>query len=225
MNGDEMLAYLMVGLLGANIVRAIWQSSAEQDEEGIRRLRSRRRFDIGAFPDEGEGRIVGVVSPEAPLLIAPVSGRACVAYMVRVSRYGGRKRGRAQRDGVREISNAVDFAVNDATGRAVVRAAMAQLALTLERADQSDSLCPPSARIGAFLEEHGLTSEGEAFRYDEGALVPGERVAVFGAGHHEALDDESARSATGYREQAKRLVMSATRGNVLLISNAQAAFE
>jgi len=215
---------LAIGLCAAMAaVYALLSSrGSSHDEAKTSLLRRHPLQKIRAFPENSEGRIAGVASRLDSLLRAPMTGRECVAYVLLVHEYRGRRVGWEQ---ILEVSEAVSFAVTDDTGRAVVRARESSLALVMDRSTQSDSLLPASSRLDELLEARGMTSVGRMLKYEEGALLVGERTTVFGAGRSEPTGDSEVERPTAYREQASCLAMVHTSKRVLLISNAPSAFE
>lgn len=191
------------------------------DEAKTSLLRRHLLQKVGAFPESSEGRIAGIVSRVDSLLRAPMTGRECVAYVLRVHEYRGRRAGWEQ---ILEVSEAVSFAVTDDTGRAVVRARESSLAFVMDRSTQSDSLLPATSRMNEFLEARGMTSIGKTLKYEEGTLLVGKKTTVFGVGRIDPTGDSEVERPSAYREQASCLAMVHTSKRALLISNAPSAF-
>ena len=131
--------------------------------------------------------IVGTVVAIEPLLAAPVSGRACVGYLL-VGGLGDRRR----------IHHRLTrFAVDDGSARAiVVPSEPTELALELGR-----SSLRRRTTGAAGLDELGMT---EADRLHEGRLEPGATVAVYGAIQLLAVAGTS--ETSGYRDGSLRQV-------------------
>jgi hypothetical protein len=120
-------------------------------------------------------RIVGtIVEPAAPgagagrMLEAPLAASACVAYSTVVELVHRE----AATPFARE-SLAIDFLLDDGTGRAHVAVAGARIVLSLR------SISPLPQRLARFHERSGWTPDGR-WRCREGALAAGATVAVVG---------------------------------------------
>jgi hypothetical protein len=177
-----------------------------RDPPLARRLGALPRHAIHAFPDGAVGRIVGVVGPlagETP--IAPLTGRACVAWFVRVS--GGDTHVTGDTPVV-EAHGAAPFTVRDETGQAIVPGDDLSLLLALDVTDTLGTSRRAPPRVVRFLREHAPARRTIAvdwrLSWEEGILAEGQRVAVVGRGRREA-DPEAAGGS--YRDAATRLRM------------------
>jgi hypothetical protein len=201
------------------------------DEEVARRgLRNARHYPIHAFPKGRVGRIVGAVRYADRTLEAPISGRTCAAYVVRVHGPPLDGKGGSARELLKEIK-ACPFFVEDTTGRAVVSPALATIALTVDTAPRSGLFNDAAGRVEKLLRRHGQGSSGILFhknlRFEESALEEDDLVAIYGQGHHE-IDpdpDPSAAARGNYRDRATRLVIEPTRSGRLYISDAPSTLD
>jgi hypothetical protein len=208
----EAAVVLAVLAIGGLIAFAGWYASESQTT--LRRLRATPQLPIGQVPEGTEVRIRGRVEPLSPPGVAPLSGRACVFYEVIIEELRGGKNKRWVRL-VRDVQG-VPFAVVDDTGRAIVDASGAKLALHHDVTTRSGTLDDADAREQALLARHGISSTGWVFnktiRYLEAVLEPGETVVVAGQGVREP-DPDAVAQVAGYREGLPtrlRLTSSAT---------------
>jgi len=132
---------------------------------------------IGELPDGEVGRIMGTVRAHARTLTAPLSGRACVYYMVLVEQAGAINM--MLRDGVA-------LALEDTSGRAIIEPAAASVAVLLDHREQARSLHEATSSQDAVLARNGydIRGAGELVFY-EAVVEVGERVTVVGAGLRE----------------------------------------
>lgn len=181
-----------------------------------RALRQARAIPIGGFPDGAISKVVGVVRYRGEPLRAPLSGRPCACYVVQVF----------EDDGLggtlllREV-RMNDFIVEDQTGAAVVLAGAVDDAIMLDARFASHPFQPTSAAMETLLRRHKQSSLGAAdtqrsLRYEEGVLEEGERVGVYGQG---ALRADAAAVCGAYRNDPRRLTISAPRGGSLLLTD------
>ena len=164
---------------------------------------------IHAFPDGAVGRVVGKAGHLVEArLIAPVTGRSCAAWFVRVAGAESHRRGEIT---VIEARGAAPFTVGDETGQAIVHADDDSLLLAFDVTETLGAFRKPPPRLLGFLREHGKEGRKVAIdwrlSWQEGIVAEGQRVAVVGRGRRET-DPEAAEGS--YRMAATRLVM--TRG-------------
>jgi hypothetical protein len=156
-------------------------------------------------------RIVGELRSHAALLQAPLTGRACACFVVHVEEQRRHGKTTSWRSLVHE-SRSRDFVVEDATGRAIVQTRGIEVAVVLDHHERSGFLADAPPALERFLAGHGHSTTGlfglnKTIRYREGALEPGETVAVLGRARWE--DDPEPGAATdaargGYRDTARR---------------------
>ena len=197
-------------VLGAVIVPAWYFSKREKQK---RRLRNARRWSLATLPDDTFGKVVGAARVLEESLIAPISGRPCVFYLVVVTA-DDRSDGSAL---LREAVG-VPFVIEDDTGRAEVDPRDSDVVLVQDRFRISGPNDPRSAGEDALLQRHGKTQPSKTYWYRESIIEPGELIAIFGAGVREP--DPDAPPAAEYRgPPAMRLRMSSARSFKLLISD------
>jgi hypothetical protein len=166
-----------------------------------------RRAAARARMDEGDSEIVdralvtieGVVRPHGDPLLAPLSGRPCVAHRSRLRVYNGRGPGRTP---VHELSRdrAVAFVLVSDHGDVLVDAERVDLAIRPAPVIPRDL-----GREQAFLGE--LVADPHALGSDEIAIEPGQRIRVHGIACVDTARDAVPGDApdVGYRE-ARQIV-------------------
>jgi hypothetical protein len=196
-------------------------------------LRALREVSVTPVRDAIDGelvRVVGRLRPGPRLLQAPLSGRACALFEVEVDLKVKRGKSSQWRPLIRE-SEAIDFFLEDDTGRALVRIAERQTALVLDHEQRSGFLDDPTPALEAYVARHGHETTGgfglnRTLRYREGVLEPDETVAVLGRGRWEDDPDPgAARAGEGYRASArrKRLVIEPSALSPVRVSDDPAA--
>jgi hypothetical protein len=144
---------------------------------------------VADVPDGKICRIDGIVGEYASTLRAPLSGRACVYYMVLVEESG---RTWTEREGVA-------FGLEDASGRAVIDPSSARVALLLDHREDLKALRDATPQQDAVLLRHGYDVRGAGdLIFYEAVIAVGERITVVGAGSRE-LDGASDRES-GFRD-------------------------
>lgn len=173
---------------------------------------------IAALDENKYGRIRGKVMPlkDLGVLIAPVSGRSCVAYLLHVESvwYGQRQHWGERR--------AAPFIVVEDGHRAVVDPAHASLRIRYEQVAQrvGFSGCTPYEQ--ELLRRLGVPADPFAsppfYIFQEARLEPGHVVTACGMGVREA--DPDAPPGTLYRGMPKsRLLISAGASSPVAIAN------
>jgi len=218
---DPFLAFsVAAGSVVTLVASGRWYFSVTQ--ERLRALRKARRYSIRDFPQGGEGRIVGAVVGAPGTLIAPLSGRVCVAWAVKVHEYDAVMR---TWDVIIDASEGVLLTVADDTGRALVHAHVATLVLGPDRHERTILSSAPSPALDGLLRAHGLTPHGAVFnktlRAEEAVILPDQRVGVSGTGHR--VPDPSASSQSGYREPPLVLCIDDGPDGEILVSNLRGA--
>lgn len=216
--------YAVLALLAlSGLARLIGRALREQEGTIRQELASRPRARIGEASGPGL-RVTGRVQARGDLLTAPVSGRRCVAFQLRVEEW------KASRDRVHrwlplfDLQDAQSFGLADETGDAMLDATTPfLLALELdeqgstERADTIDA-----ARMKALISligpaRKGWLAEPRRLRYGEGIINEGDLVSVGGSGAREL--NPTGRSPNS-RDPARWLVLRGTDEQPLWISNA-----
>ncbi len=214
-----IVVILIVVLAGAGL--SSWWFSA--DQRGKRAMKAVPRLSVGDVSEGQRARITGRAEL-LDTLTAPLSGRACAAWRVVVRERRGSGKSSSWVT-VLDESESVDFLVLDGSMKALVKTNDALVLLDKDSKDNTGVFGTAGAKFEAFLDERGLTSQGrflsKHMQYSEGALEPGESVAVVGVGCWERDPDESARAGGGYRDATapQRLVMTSSADDVLLLSD------
>lgn len=189
-------------------------------ERTKRALRDATQYAVGEFPDGAQGKVVGKVQLLGEPILAPLSGRSCVYYSIRVEEYrnngttGNWYQLLADEEGV-------NFAVDDETGSAVVHVEAAKIVLSEDHSTTSSSSDLPNEVERAFLDRHSKKGEdwvsSKTLRYVEAVIEPGETVSVFGYGSQEP--DPNA-APTGYRDiPPMRVRISGSKSRPAIISD------
>jgi hypothetical protein len=190
MPSDSSLVAMLIGVGGAF---AGWVGYTVRST--LRRRRAEKRIDggLGSFREGEEATVVGTVRAAGEPLIAPLSGKSCVAYDARA------------RVGVINFSTqpeivkveVVPFELHTATG--VVRI----------EADHADLLFPrvpliprKVERESAFVRAHGITGPMADVDCDEVCVEVGREVAVHGV---LSIDLAVPGGEVGYRDGGTRL--------------------
>jgi hypothetical protein len=182
-----------------------------------RQLAAMPRTPIGQAAS-GTIKIAGQLAFAYPPLQAPLSGRACAVYRVRVE-----ERQKNRWVPVIDEINGQPFFLYDGSGRALI-AYDPQTAIVLREDVQlvSQTLQNPTPPMVALLGRYGVNPQrvlglNKAIRYYEGALEQGELVTVHGAAFREPEPDPAAAAAAGLPPQW--LVMRAIQGVELRITD------
>jgi hypothetical protein len=191
-----------------------------------RAIRRAPRRSIQTFPEGMPGVVRGrIVAHEGKSVRAPLSGRACVAYAVRVEEYQTEGR-RGSWQAIVQDFDAVNFLVDDGTGRALVRAAGSWPSPVMDRVGGAGMFADAGPALEELLRAHGQSSRGLLFnkqlRALEGVLSAGTQVAVLGIARRG--DEPLGESAGGgYRRGPTSLVIDCLDDGRLLMSNAPPA--
>jgi hypothetical protein len=116
----------------------------------------------------------------------------------------------------------VPFVLEDGSGRAIVDATAARIAIDFDGRSQSGTFDDPTEAERAFLARHGEKGQGWIFnrrlRYREAVIAEGETIAVLGAGTREP--DPDAPPSEAYRGDAPtRLRLTSSPRYPLVISD------
>ncbi|MEZ4338074.1 MAG: GIDE domain-containing protein [Sandaracinaceae bacterium] len=161
----------------------LWWFSGHQ--VGKRRLQKVLTTPIAEAPEGAWVKVTGTLTfAGEEELEGPLTGRRCAGYVIEVKE---RMRSGANVNWETIITkeDAVAFVIEDATGKALVKAGGAHLVLVRDGHVRSGDVDEHSERAQAFLMAQGTPSENvlrkkKAFRYEEGVLEPGEEVSVLG---------------------------------------------
>ena len=177
-----------------------------------RKLRRAQLRKIAEVEEDKVARIVGKVRAVGPTLVAPLSQRACVCFVA-----VARRRDNQNDYIVARGSYAVPFVIEDETGRALVTATDAQLALDMNHTVQRQLVSDLLASELRFVQVHGGRLSGQ-LDLEEGVIQVGDMVAVLGSGTREP--DPDAASEADYRSAGQlRLCLTSSSRYPLVISN------
>jgi hypothetical protein len=210
---DALIVIGMFGVVGVSMVVG-WLFSTERRLKG--ELRAAPVWPIGELPENTRGRVVGQAQPLDGVIHSPLTGRACVCYVVEVT-----DTSKGSKTLIRE-SDGVPFLLVDPSGRAIIDPRIAGVALTIDINTTSGTFNDATREEEAFLAKHGRTSKSWLFNkdleYTEGVIEVGETVAVLGSGVREP--DPQAMPTEGYRGQpVTRLRLTGSRRHPLTISD------
>lgn len=203
----------------ALVVCAFWYFS---DKQQIRRqLRNTPAKPIRELRDDELGKVVGKARALDAVLTAPLSGRPCVYFIATVEEHRSSGKTHYWRTIIKEMRG-VAFVLEDSSGRAIVDATAARIAIDFDGRSQSGTFDDPTEAERAFLARHGERGEGWIFnrrlRYREAVIEEGETIAVLGAGTREP--DPDAPPTEAYRGDAPtRLRLTSSPRYPLVISD------
>lgn len=155
-----------------------------------------------------------------PPLQAPISGRPCAVYQVKVFTYE-----RNREDLLIHEIRGQPFLLHDESGRALVRYDE-QTAVILKRdvRDTSRMMKDPTPAMLTLLQRHGVSPNrifgmNRALRYDEAILEAGELVTAHGVAHREPDPEPAAAHAAGYPGATMWTVIRAAPGVDLTLTD------
>jgi E3 ubiquitin ligase len=214
----DIYTLLFVGLVGVALASWLMSPAAKLRRE----LKRAPRVTLRELRESTRARVVGAAHPLEGTLSAPLTGRACLYYVVIVEQYRPRGGGARYWRQILRDELGVPFLLDDGTGRAIVDPRAAKVALDVDVRSNSGTFNNPSLRENAFLQKHGQSSEGWIFnkrlRYREAVIEVGETVAILGEGVREP--DPDAAPAEAYRgEQPTRVRMTSSPRYPLIISD------
>ena len=202
---------LVAGVGG--LLYAAWYTS---EPSRIKRLlRNAQRCPIADLQEGQTARIVGQAQEYRDHLIAPLSGRRCLYYVATIEQS---KYGTDVWSAFGSEERCVPFAVSDASGRAIVDATNARVALQLEFQSISRSVDELDDAQRALLARQRIDPLHRLLRYAEAIITEGAVISVLGAGTREPDPDRPPESA--YRGgQPTRLRLTSSRRYPLVISD------
>ena len=214
-----MLGILVIAALSGGLIATF--AYFRPEARARRELRAAALYRIADLPDGVRGRIAGRAYPLTEALRAPLSGRPCVYFIARVEERNTDSDGDTWVKLVDEYRG-VPFGIQDGSGRAIIDATKARLALDFDGTSQSRPFgdMSKSEVEQAFLARHGVTGKRySTLRYTEAIIGVDEAVAVLGAGVREPDPDASPTGA--YRgELPTRLRLTSSAAHPLVISDA-----
>jgi hypothetical protein len=169
-------------LIGAIILFSWYFGKAETVK---RKIRSVQEKPIHEFTDGELGKIVGQVHiPKGPLLRAPLSGRKCSYYYVKVEEYRRSGKSSSWCDLIEEEVGD-DVILKNGKHFAIVKTKIIQAHVVQDEEWSSGFMDDATPELERFLKKHSEKSEGlfgfnRTLRYLEGVLEENELVAVVG---------------------------------------------
>ena len=211
-------ALLALGVVGF-AAWAFWYYS--NDQQIRRRLRNAPTKRIQELRDDELGKVVGRARGLDEMLDAPLTGRRCVYFIAIVEEQRSTGKSSYWKTIIKE-TRGVLFMLEDDSGRALVDAKSARIAIDFDGKSKSGTFDDPTPVERAFLERHGQKGEGWIFnrtlRYREAVIADGETIAVLGAGTREP--DPDAPPIEAYRgEPQTRLRLTSSAKYPLVISD------
>ena len=211
-------ALLVIGIAGF----AGWAFWYYGDDQTIRRqLRNAPTKRIQELRDDELAKVVGRARALSETLEAPLTGRRCVYFIATVEEHRSSGKSSYWKTIIRE-TRGVPFMLEDASGRALIDATGARIAIDFDGKSQSGTFDDPTPIEQAFLARHGQKGEGWVFnkslRYREAVIEEGETISVLGSGTREPDPDSPPTEA--YRGDAPtRLRLTSSRKYPLVISD------
>lgn len=187
-----------------------------------RRLRTAPRAELATLPENTFARITGIVRPFGKrLLEAPLSGRLCVYYAVKVMSVQGSRSGELSTE-IASEHEGMSFQLADATEIAVIDPRHARIDATFDFSSESKAAFDADDRQRAVLSRFDLVRRNwwntNRLVYREAVLEADERIAILGAGMREP--DPDAAPTGMYRDRGpQRLRFTGTAKHPLLISD------
>ncbi|MCU4175659.1 hypothetical protein [Carboxylicivirga sp. N1Y90] len=141
---------------------------------------------ISSFKDGELAKLVGKVEFVEEALKAPLSGRECAYYHIRVEQQVSSGKSSHWKTIVDEVV-ANKFVIREGNEAAFVHSTKVKSHVVEDRKYRSGFLNDASEKLEAYLNRHGLESENflglnKTIRYREGILEKGEKIAVLGTG-------------------------------------------
>lgn len=211
-------ALLALGVFGVTAWAIFYFSDNQSIRRSLRKAPAKRIAELG---DDQLGKVVGRTRGLDEILSAPLTGRRCVYFVATVEER--RKTGKSHhwREVIRE-ARGVPFMLEDDSGRALIDATAARIAIDFDGKSYSGTFDDPSEAERAFLARHDQKGERWVFnrrlRYHEAVIEEGETIAVLGAGTREP--DPDAPPAAAYRgEVPTRLRLTSSPKYPLVISD------
>ena len=144
--------------------------TSDDDNEVDRALRRTQLWSIADLPDATTARVVGIARARNDQhLVAPVSGRPCLFYAIRIV---------TKNASFRE-SEGLEIDVDDGTGTAIVDTGGAVAALS-KTTIRNTPFTAPTQRQCALLDAHGYEGSFLDVYYEEEIVVAGDTIAVAG---------------------------------------------
>lgn len=153
---------LVAGFIAATLIYSVLSWWFSNDAKIRRALTQMPQTNIHDAQVGEVVKIIGTITPTHRQLKAPLSGRECVLNEVLVEEYRGGRNGGRWVEIIRD-NNAVDFLLEDATGRALVRTRTIRVHTQKDASYESGFRNDATPQLEAFLARHGEKSVGWVF--------------------------------------------------------------
>ena len=176
--------YVLVFVVIIAIVFLVWWFNA--DTKAKRKIKNTPVVSVADIQEGTLVKVVGAVDCASEPMQAPLSGRACTFFRIKVSEY--RRRGKnSSWVTIIDDTDGIEFIVSDSTGGAFVDPSLVRAVLDQDAKFNSGLMSGAGENLEAYLSAHGRSSKGIVFnksmKYHEGIVEPGEVVAVVGIAH------------------------------------------
>lgn len=178
-----------------------------------RKLKKASFKSLSNFKSGDMAKIVGEVEFAAKPLTAPLSGRACAYYHVKVKQRVQRGKSTHWKT-IIENDDTINYLIYDGEYYALIEDSHIKSYIVKDRNYSSGFLNDATPRLESFLNHNGYESEGifgvnKTLKYEEGVLEKNEKVAVLGL---------------GMWKDAKEFGLSSDIGKVLAISGVEQGY-
>lgn len=178
--------YVLVFVAIIAIVFLVWWFNA--DTKAKRKIKNTPIVSVADIQEGALVKVVGAVDCAGEPMPAPLSGRPCTFFRIKVSEY--RSRGKSgSYVTIIDDTDGIEFIVSDSTGGAFVDPSLVRAVLEVDAKFNSGLMKTAGENLEAYLSAHGRSSKGWVFnkrmKYYEGVIEPGETVAVVGIAHWE----------------------------------------
>ena len=217
---DAPVAFLLFAAVFAVFAGvAFWGWWNNPKNSTKRRLQATPRTKIAETADGATAKIIGKLKYVGKPLAAPLSGRSCAYFEVRVEEHRGKNNWRT----IVKIAEGSQFYLHDGTGKALVKLGDLTTAVVEDIKLKSGFLNDPSEEALALLQQHGQSSTtflgtNKTLRYFEGVLEEGESIAVYGQCTWEA-DPNPGSAGEGYRDGPQQLRIVSPSDGPMLVSD------
>jgi hypothetical protein len=216
-----MSAIIVLLVIGAAVAGVMAIQYYSGDETTKRKLRDAATWPIGSFPENTVGRVIGQSYALTPPMVAPLTGRPCVMYDVKIEEHVSNGKSSHWKQVIRERKSQ-PFVLVDDSGRAIVDPSHATALLVFDSKTSSGLFDPANVVEENFLHRHAQASKGWVFnrslRYSEAIVGIGETIAVLGSGVREP-DPEASPSAEYRGMQPTRVRLTSSARYPLTISD------
>ena len=173
-----------------------------------RKLKKAVGIPMSSFQTGDIAKVAGKVEYQGNQLIAPLSGRPCCFYQVKVERLESSGKSSSWRTIIKE-EESMDFFIRDGRNRAYVERGELKAYLVQDWNTESGFRHDANSNMETILSRHGYSSENflgmnHSIRYHEGVLEMGETIAAVGRGEWKRGTD------VGLNTPERVLVISAT---------------